>query len=209
MKKSHVNGKHSGEEKGNALARKIEALEENRRKAAGTPPLKQAPAVPSTQAVSYASTLQNKAGENTASNASIATRGPMPTSNTDYQKLQRPPAIGRGVSAISGLQISGRSALGSISNNCLPGAAHSTFVSRGARATDKVHSPREFEVGVIFSTATHQRDFATALDPNNTNQSMTNFGIVHSKYRKFVVIARFATHVLALYVVSPPSCKNI
>jgi hypothetical protein len=29
---------------------------------------------------------------------------------------------------------------------------------------------------------------------------MTRLGIVHSKFRKFAVIARFATHVLALYV---------
>lgn len=59
-----------------------------------------------------------------------------------------------------------------------------------------IHNHKAYDLGVIFSTAVHsvsQND-----DPDGADQSVTRLGIVNSKFRKFVVVARFGEHVIAV-----------
>ncbi|KAE9377025.1 hypothetical protein N431DRAFT_530390 [Stipitochalara longipes BDJ] len=212
LKKSQAVVTLSSEEKAEALAKKTEAIEEARRKRAAWATSDPTPKLAPTQPISFASTLDSQAKERVANFSN--NKGPMetqesppnlmvwpvPASNTEYQRLPRPQTSICGVSAVGRLQISGRSALGLISNNVPPQVAQSqgTIVANGDRPTDKIYSPRDFQVGAVFSAATHQRDYAETLDLRNPNQSMTHLGVVHSKFRKFVILARFATHVLAL-----------
>lgn len=211
MKRSQSNVPISSEERREALLKKAKALDSKTASTAGTRPI----AVPQIPAMSWAGKLTNNANSNNAINPIIMPRPTetpsgapaaavwsVPASNTEYQKLQRPGTSLAGTSAINRLQIAGRSALGSVAGNRLVQVAEpqGSFVASRDRASDRIHNPLDFQVGIVFSTATHQRDFAQEVDPRNVNQSMTHFGPVYSKFRKFIVIARFATHVLALYV---------
>jgi hypothetical protein len=214
MNKSQLITTLSSLDNAEALSRKTEAIEEARRKRAELAASNQTTKIPPSQGVSYASTLGGKLDKSTVGIVSNISRPleaqnnplkrgiwPVPTSNTEYQKLLRPQALVSGVSAICGLQISGRSALGSISGNVPPQVALSqgSVVANGDRPTDKVHRLRDFQVGAVFSAATHQWDYSETLTPGNANQSITRLGIVHSKFRNFLILVRFATHVLALY----------
>lgn len=203
--------------KGDGLAKKIEALEESRRNAAGTAvagSLRRSTAMPASQAASYATIIGGKTDENVEANLSNAPKpnnaqtsalasttwrspAPIPESNLMYEQAPRPQVLASGPPAMSALEVSNRSALGVISGNQPPGAAQSIFVSNVDRPTDKFHSARDYEAGVVFSTATHQQDY-NRLVPGNVNQSVTRLGVVYSKFRKFVVIARHKQHVLAL-----------
>jgi hypothetical protein len=217
LKKSQAIATLSSEEKAEALAKKTEAIEEARRKRAAWATSDQNTKLTPTQPISFASTLDGQAKDRAANvlngaeqtetrtSPPAVTVWPVPASNTEYQKLYRPQTSVAEVSAVGKLQISGRSTLGPISNNVPPQVAQSqgTIVANGDRPTDQIYSPRDFQVGAVFSAATHQRDYAETLDTRNPNQSMTRLGVVHSKFRKFVVLARFATHVLALYGDSP------
>jgi len=214
-KKSQTSTIVSIDEKMDGLAKKNAALEESRRKRTASAALKQAPGVPQIQAVSYANVLVNKESNGRGTkepNVSRPSDGqnfpwaksvcPLPASNTECHKLGRPQVSVSGASAINRLQISQRSALGSISGNRqleVAGSQMSCMESK-ERSTDIVHNQRDFQIGVVYSVATFQRDFSDTVQPGNTNQSITNLGVVHAKYRKFVVIARFATNVVALYV---------
>jgi hypothetical protein len=203
-KKSQTSTVVSMDEKMDELAKKNAALEESRRKRTASAALKQAPGAPQTQVASYANVLINKENNNRGTKESNVSRPsdgrsfglaksicPLPASKTECHKLGRPQVSVSGASAINRLQISQRSALGSISGNRQLEVAEST---------DIVHNPRDFQIGVVYSVATFQRDFSDTVQPGNTNQSITNLGVVYAKYRKFVVIARFATNVVALYV---------
>jgi hypothetical protein len=62
----------------------------------------------------------------------------------------------------------------------------------------KFCDPEEFQEGTIFSTAIHEPHFRQGqIDPTNVNHTQSNFGIVNSKYRKFVVIPRLERHAIA------------
>jgi len=68
-----------------------------------------------------------------------------------------------------------------------------------ARRTDMLHHYDEYDEGVIFSTAYHEAHYdQDRIDLNDPNQTASNFGIICSKFRKFIVVARFAKHVTAL-----------
>jgi hypothetical protein len=204
LKKSKISTLLSAEDKKETLRRKVGAIDDFRRKRAESATLKQ----------DTIGKLQNKVRNTAEVNVSqtpkltkppsLKTVWAVAQSNNEYRKLIRPEISASETSAINRLQTSSRSVLGSVSGNVLPQIAGSqgTFIANGDRPTDKIHKLIDFQVGVIFSTATHQRDFARELDPRNANQSMTRLGIVYSKFRKFIVVARFATHVLALYVLS-------
>lgn len=215
FKKSQTSTVVSMDEKMDELAKKNAALEESRRKRTASAALKQAPGAPQTQAVSYANVLINKENNNRGTKESNVSRPsdgrsfglaksicPLPGSNTECHKLGRPQVSVSGAYAINRLQISQRSALGSISGNRKLEVAESQMscMQSKERSTDIVHNPRDFQIGVVYSVATFQRDFSDTVQPGNTNQSITNLGVVYAKYRKFVVIARFATNVVALYV---------
>ncbi|KAI0442742.1 hypothetical protein F4803DRAFT_550761 [Xylaria telfairii] len=72
------------------------------------------------------------------------------------------------------------------------------------RKSDRVHPAGSYEIGVIFSaphhtaSSTDERWIAVG-DPHNT---ATPFGVVHSKYRKMVVIKTFGEHCICLPVYS-------
>ncbi|KAI3324050.1 hypothetical protein HD806DRAFT_521919 [Xylariaceae sp. AK1471] len=68
------------------------------------------------------------------------------------------------------------------------------------RDSDRVHPAESYGVGVIFSAPHHTPSSAderwvSVTDPHNT---ATPFGIVHSKYRKMIVIKAFGEHCLFL-----------
>jgi hypothetical protein len=214
-KKSQTSIVVSMDEKMDVLAKKNAALEESRRKRTPSTALKQAPGAPQTQAVSYANVLINKESNDRGTKALNVSRPsdartfglaksvcPHPASSTECQKLARPQVSVSGASAINRLQISQRSALGSISGNRQLEVAVSQMscMESKERSSDILHTPRDFQIGVVYSVATFQRDFSDSVQPGNTNQSITNFGVVYAKYKKFVVIARFATNVVALHV---------
>ena len=202
----------SSEEKAEALAKKKEAIEEARRRRAASALSEQSTKVTQSQPASFAITLGSQVNNNnvaqmvTQKSPPAVNVWPLPASNAEYQKLSRPQTSVCGASAVGNLLISARSALGPIPNNVQPQVARSqgTVVANGDRPTDRIYSQRDYQVGAVFSTATHQRDYAETMDPRNMNQSMTRLGVVHSKFRKFMVLARFATHVLAVYVESLP-----
>ncbi len=217
LEKSQAIAILSSEEKTEALAKKTEAIEEARRKRAAWATSDQKTKLTPTRTISFASTLDSQTKDRAANvlngaertetrtSPPVVTVWPVPASNTEYQKFYRTQTSVAGFSAVGKLQILGRSTLGPISNNVPPqvGQSQGTIVANGDRPTDKIYSPRDFQVGAVFSAATHQRDYADTLDTRNPNQSMTCLGVVHSKFREFVVLVRFATHVLALYGDSP------
>jgi hypothetical protein len=62
-----------------------------------------------------------------------------------------------------------------------------------------IHHYDKYDEGVIFSTAYHETHYdQDRFDGDDINQTASNFGIVSSKFRKFIVVARFASHVIAL-----------
>ncbi|KAI1366852.1 hypothetical protein F5Y08DRAFT_113502 [Xylaria arbuscula] len=75
--------------------------------------------------------------------------------------------------------------------------------SASLRDTDNVHPPTSYSPGVIFSaphhTAGEDTQWVSVSDPNNT---ATPFGIVHSKYRKMVVLKVFAEHCTCVPIYS-------
>ncbi|KAE8453607.1 hypothetical protein EG329_009118 [Mollisiaceae sp. DMI_Dod_QoI] len=74
----------------------------------------------------------------------------------------------------------------------LQGSAHRSY----DRPTDCFHAPEEYEDGVVFSTVTHEAHYNQNPNaPGNLNRSETNFGFTNSKFRKFVVVSCFDTHV--------------
>ncbi|KAI1265377.1 hypothetical protein F5Y18DRAFT_386335 [Xylariaceae sp. FL1019] len=76
--------------------------------------------------------------------------------------------------------------------------------SAALRVSDKVHSRRLYEPGVIFSAPYHvassvDEQWVPANDPHNT---ATPYGIVHSKYRKLIVLKRFGNHCICVPIYS-------
>ncbi|KAI1424647.1 hypothetical protein F5Y12DRAFT_432170 [Xylaria sp. FL1777] len=72
--------------------------------------------------------------------------------------------------------------------------------SASLRHSDAVHSAASYGVGVIFSAPHHTAStddtrWVSATDPYNT---ATPFGVVHSKYRKMIVVKVFGEHCTCL-----------
>ncbi|KAI0416320.1 hypothetical protein F5X98DRAFT_185855 [Xylaria grammica] len=72
--------------------------------------------------------------------------------------------------------------------------------SAALRDTDRVHLTARYEVGVIFSAPHHTAStedtrWVSVTDPYKT---ATPFGVVHSKYRKMIVIRTFGEHCLCV-----------
>lgn len=72
------------------------------------------------------------------------------------------------------------------------------------RKSDRVHPAASYEIGAIFSAPHHTASstderWISVSDPHNT---ATPFGVVHSKYRKMVVIKTFGEHCICLPVYS-------
>ncbi|KAL2063102.1 hypothetical protein VTL71DRAFT_6174 [Oculimacula yallundae] len=71
------------------------------------------------------------------------------------------------------------------------------------RPTDAFHPRVAFQPGVVFSAVTHEHHFTQdRVDYNNANQTETNFGVANSKFRKFVILACFEQHVIALPILT-------
>jgi hypothetical protein len=67
------------------------------------------------------------------------------------------------------------------------------------RPTDVIHKKSDYTVGLVFSAPFHEQDLGHVQITGSSNVTKTSvFGPVYSKYRKFVVVKKFATHVLAL-----------
>ncbi|KAI1354824.1 hypothetical protein F5Y01DRAFT_329488 [Xylaria sp. FL0043] len=78
------------------------------------------------------------------------------------------------------------------------------LISASLRNTDAVHPAERYEVGVIFSAPHHTAStddsrWVSSTDPHNT---ATPFGIVHSKFRKMVVVKVFGEHCTCLPIYS-------
>ncbi|KAI8626435.1 hypothetical protein F5Y19DRAFT_488259 [Xylariaceae sp. FL1651] len=75
--------------------------------------------------------------------------------------------------------------------------------SAALRNTDRIHEPESYVPGVIFSAPFHSSSnderWVSVTDPHNT---ATPFGIVHSKYRKMIVIKIFGEHCVCLPIYS-------
>ncbi|KAI0453814.1 hypothetical protein F5B21DRAFT_477961 [Xylaria acuta] len=76
--------------------------------------------------------------------------------------------------------------------------------SAALRESDRVHPPASYEIGVIFSAPFHTASsvderWISVGDPYNT---ATPFGVVHSKYRKMVVVKVFGEHCICLPIYS-------
>ncbi|KAI1823510.1 hypothetical protein F4861DRAFT_317411 [Xylaria intraflava] len=72
------------------------------------------------------------------------------------------------------------------------------------RDTDRVYDETEYQVGVIFSAPYHTSSttderWVSVADIHNT---ATPYGIIHSKYRKLVVVKRFGEHCLCVPIYS-------
>ncbi|KAI1274695.1 hypothetical protein F5Y07DRAFT_401175 [Xylaria sp. FL0933] len=78
------------------------------------------------------------------------------------------------------------------------------LTSASLRNTDVIHPAERYEVGVIFSAPHHTAStddsrWVSTADPYNT---ATPFGIVHSKFRKMVVVKVFGEHCTCLPIYS-------
>ncbi|KAI0965354.1 hypothetical protein F4678DRAFT_485424 [Xylaria arbuscula] len=76
--------------------------------------------------------------------------------------------------------------------------------SAALRDSDGIHPPTSYEVGVIFSAPHHTASsedtrWVSTTDPYNT---ATPFGIVHSKYRKMIVVKAFGEHCTCVPIYS-------
>ncbi|KAI1434076.1 hypothetical protein GGR50DRAFT_695481 [Xylaria sp. CBS 124048] len=72
------------------------------------------------------------------------------------------------------------------------------------RDTDTAHPASAYHVGLIFSAPHHTPNttderWVSVTDPHNT---ATPFGIVHSKYRKMVVVKTFSEHCICVPIYS-------
>ncbi|KAI2628179.1 hypothetical protein GGS21DRAFT_528115 [Xylaria nigripes] len=68
------------------------------------------------------------------------------------------------------------------------------------RDTDRVHDAKSYRFGVIFSAPHHtpgsiEERWVSVMDPHNT---ATPYGIVHSKYRKMVVLKAYGEHCICV-----------
>ncbi|TGJ86337.1 hypothetical protein E0Z10_g2403 [Xylaria hypoxylon] len=76
--------------------------------------------------------------------------------------------------------------------------------SAALRDSDRVHPIASYEIGVIFSAPHHTAStddtrWVSITDPYNT---ATPFGIVHSKYRKMIIIKVFGEHCICVPIYS-------
>ncbi|KAI0425451.1 hypothetical protein F5Y09DRAFT_352256 [Xylaria sp. FL1042] len=76
--------------------------------------------------------------------------------------------------------------------------------SASLRDTDGIHPAARYRVGVIFSAPHHTAStddsrWVSSTDPHNT---ATPFGVVHSKFRKMVVVKVFGEHCTCLPIYS-------
>ncbi|KAF2971564.1 hypothetical protein GQX73_g2041 [Xylaria multiplex] len=76
--------------------------------------------------------------------------------------------------------------------------------SAALRDSDRAHPAASYEIGVIFSAPHHTASkddtrWVSVTDPYNT---ATPFGIVHSKYRKMIVIKAFGEHCICVPIYS-------
>ncbi|KAI0812881.1 hypothetical protein GGR55DRAFT_677207 [Xylaria sp. FL0064] len=77
-------------------------------------------------------------------------------------------------------------------------------ISASLRDTDVIYPAARYEVGVIFSAPHHTAStddsrWVSSTDPHNT---ATPFGIVHSKFRKMIVVKVFGEHCTCLPIYS-------
>lgn len=116
---------------------------------------------------------------------------PQQASSTDYHKLVRPlvsrprePAFNppRAPAAMSSVY----------------GRSKKSNIQHGERDTDEFHGYDEYEVGVIFSFATHEHHYDQSLVDIEGDTSFTRLGVVNSKFRKHIVVRRYPDHVIAL-----------
>lgn len=72
------------------------------------------------------------------------------------------------------------------------------------RDSDSIHSHERYRHGIIFSAPMHNASTSDQrwVSTNDPYQTATPFGIVHSKYRKMLVIKRFGEHCLCLPIYS-------
>jgi hypothetical protein len=74
-------------------------------------------------------------------------------------------------------------------------------ISGTGRSTDTLHRPEEFFIGTIFSTPSHEQHWnQVQASTTDSNISLTRYGKIVSKLRKYIVISRFGNKVIALPV---------
>lgn len=61
-----------------------------------------------------------------------------------------------------------------------------------------IHNRDAYKEGTIFSVAVHEHDRDQPNCPQSSCQSVTQVGIVNSKYRKFVVVRSYGSHCLTV-----------
>ncbi|KAI1292443.1 hypothetical protein F5Y03DRAFT_400418 [Xylaria venustula] len=82
--------------------------------------------------------------------------------------------------------------------------------SASLRDSDSIHPSTSYQVGVIFSAPHHTASsedtrWVSTTDPYNT---ATPFGIVHSKYRKMIVVKAFGEHCICVPIYSH-NCRGL
>ncbi|KAI1182885.1 hypothetical protein F5B17DRAFT_449155 [Nemania serpens] len=72
------------------------------------------------------------------------------------------------------------------------------------RDSDRVHPQARYRVGVIFSAPFHTASSSDErwVSVSDPHQTATPFGVVHSKFRKMVVIKTFGDHCICLPIYS-------
>ncbi|KAJ8129288.1 hypothetical protein O1611_g4346 [Lasiodiplodia mahajangana] len=72
------------------------------------------------------------------------------------------------------------------------------------RDSDRVHPASSYRIGVIFSAPHHTAGSSEAnwIPINDPYQTATPFGVVHSKFRKMVVVKVFGEHVICVPIYS-------
>ena len=61
-----------------------------------------------------------------------------------------------------------------------------------------VHEAADYYEGLLFSIPFHQHDFDQPDIPQQQGQTMTEYGVVHTKLRKFIVVQKHPRSVVAL-----------
>jgi hypothetical protein len=133
----------------------------------------------------------------------VTTPVPPPASNGDYTKLARPPgltvpAMGSfvGTKAQEGWSSRPTSTYGA-SKTGASNFGGSTYASNN-KTVGQIHDAADYREGMIFTAPFHQHDYLQPDTVQSREQSMTEFGVVHTKLRKFVVVMRNPRAVIAL-----------
>ncbi|KAH7175690.1 hypothetical protein EDB81DRAFT_939812 [Dactylonectria macrodidyma] len=66
------------------------------------------------------------------------------------------------------------------------------------RSYDRRRDPDELQPGTIISAPHHTQARSGNIPTNNRNMSFSDFGVVHSKYRKMIILETWGEHCICL-----------